>query len=52
MKLNWSLKNGSLVISQFLRRLTGPLSFADQFRQNDGHSYGLNLNIPYLMVFH
>ncbi len=39
--------NGSLVISQFPEReLSGPLSFGDQFRQNDGHSYGLSLNIP------
>ena len=40
-------ENGSLVISQFPEReLSGPLSFTDQFRQNDGHSYGLNLSIP------
>ena len=40
-------ENGSLVISRFPEReLTGPLSFTDQFRQNDGHSYGLNLSIP------
>ena len=35
-------ENGSLVISQFPEReLTGPLSFTDQFRQNDGHSLSL-----------
>ena len=40
-------ENGSLVVSQFPERaITDPLSFGDQFRQNDGHSYGLALNIP------
>ncbi len=40
-------ENGSLVVTQFPERaITDPLSFADQFRQNDGHSYGLALNIP------
>ena len=40
-------KDGSLVVSQFPERaITDPLSFGDQFRQNDGHSYGLALNIP------
>lgn len=40
-------ENGSLVVTQFPERaITDPLSFGDQFRQNDGHSYGLALNIP------
>ncbi len=40
-------EDGSLVVSQFPERtITDPLSFGDQFRQNDGHSYGLALNIP------
>ena len=40
-------ENGSLVVTQFPERaITHPLSFGDQFRQNDGHSYGLALNIP------
>ena len=40
-------ENGSLVVTQFPERaITDPLSFGNQFRQNDGHSYGLALNIP------
>ena len=40
-------EDGSLVVSQFPERaITDPLSFGNQFRQNDGHSYGLALNIP------
>ena len=40
-------ENGSLVVTQFPERaITDPLSFGDRFRQNDGHSYGLALNIP------
>jgi outer membrane protein len=39
--------NGALVVAQFPeRQLAGPLSFGSQFGQNDGHSYGLSLNIP------
>jgi len=40
-------ENGALVVSQFPEReITGPLSFSNQFTQNDGQSYGLSLNIP------
>jgi outer membrane protein len=40
-------ENGALVVSQFPERsVADPLPFGDQFRQNDGHSYGLSLNIP------
>lgn len=40
-------ENGSLVVSQFPEReIAKPLPFGDQFGQNDGHSYGLSLNIP------
>ncbi|MGA0212063.1 MAG: TolC family protein [Flavobacteriaceae bacterium] len=40
-------QSGDLVITQFPERsVTGPLSFATQFGQNDGQSYGLALNIP------
>ena len=40
-------ENGSLVVTQFPEReITDAQSFGDQFRQNDGHSYGLSLNIP------
>jgi len=40
-------ENGALVVSQFPERtVADPLPFVDQFRQNDGHSYGLSLNIP------
>jgi outer membrane protein len=40
-------ENGAIVVSQFPEReITGPLSFGDQFSQNDGQSYGLSLNIP------
>ena len=40
-------ENGSLVVTQFPEReITAAQSFGDQFRQNDGHSYGLSLNIP------
>lgn len=39
--------NGALVVSQFPEReVAGPLSFGTQFGQNDGHSFGLSLNIP------
>ena len=39
--------NGALVVTQFPeRQLAEPLSFGNQFGQNDGHSYGLSLNIP------
>jgi len=39
--------NGALVVTQFPeRKLAEPLSFGNQFGQNDGHSYGLSLNIP------
>jgi len=40
-------ETGAIVLSQFPEReIAGPLSFADQFTQNDGMSYGLSLNIP------
>jgi len=40
-------ENGAIVVSQFPEReITGPLSFGNQFSQNDGQSYGLSLNIP------
>jgi len=40
-------ESGAIVLSQFPEReIAGPLSFADQFKQNDGMSYGLSLNIP------
>ena len=40
-------ENGATVVSQFPEReITGPLSFGNQFTQNDGQSYGLSLNIP------
>ena len=39
--------NGAVVVSQFPEReVAGPLSFGTQFGQNDGHSFGLSLNIP------
>lgn len=39
--------DGALVVSQFPEReVAGPLSFGTQFGQNDGHSFGLSLNIP------
>ncbi|MAD29744.1 MAG: transporter [Flavobacteriaceae bacterium] len=39
--------NGAIVVSQFPEReITGPLSFGNQFTQNDGQSYGLSVNIP------
>ena len=39
--------NGALVVSQFPEReVADPLSFGTQFGQNDGHSFGLSLNIP------
>jgi outer membrane protein len=39
--------NGALVVSQFPEReIASPLSFGTQFGQNDGHSYGVSLNIP------
>ena len=40
-------ENGATVVSQFPEReITGPLSFGNQFTQNDGQSYGLSVNIP------
>jgi outer membrane protein len=40
-------QSGALVVREIPdREIAGPLSFGDQFRQNDGHSYGLSLNIP------
>ena len=40
-------ENGSIVVTQFPEReLVAPLSFGNQFTQNDGHTYGLSLNIP------
>jgi outer membrane protein len=40
-------ENGAIVVSQFPEReITGPLSFGNQFTQNDGQSYGLSINIP------
>ena len=40
-------ENGATVVSQFPEReITGPLSFGNQFTQNDGQSYGLSINIP------
>ena len=39
--------NGAIVVTQFPEReVAGPLSFGTQFGQNDGHSFGLSLNIP------
>jgi outer membrane protein len=44
--------NGALVVSQFPEReVAGPLSFGTQFGQNDGHSFGLSLNIPVFSGF-
>lgn len=38
---------GQSVVTQFSEReIVKPLSFATQFGQNDGHSYGVSLNIP------
>ena len=40
-------QSGALVVREIPdREIAEPLSFGDQFRQNDGHSYGLSLNIP------
>jgi len=40
-------QSGALVVRDIPEReVAGPQSFGDQFRQNDGHSYGLSLNIP------
>ncbi|MDA0984550.1 MAG: TolC family protein [Bacteroidetes bacterium] len=40
-------ENGAIVTSQFPQRTVArPLSFTEQFTQNDGQSYGLSLNIP------
>ena len=38
---------GESVVTQFSERtIAEPLSFGTQFGQNDGHSYGVSLNIP------
>jgi len=38
---------GESVVTQFSERaIAEPLSFGSQFGQNDGHSYGVSLNIP------
>ena len=40
-------QSGALVVREIPDlEIAEPLSFGDQFRQNDGHSYGLSLNIP------
>jgi len=39
--------SGGVVVTQVPQReVVGPLPFGDQFTQNDGHSFGLSLNIP------
>lgn len=40
-------RTGESVVTQFSERtIAEPLSFGTQFGQNDGHSYGVSLNIP------
>ena len=40
-------ETGQSVVTQFSEReIVKPLPFATQFGQNDGHSYGVSLNIP------
>jgi outer membrane protein len=44
--------SGDLVVTQFPERaIADPQAFGTQFGQNDGHSYGLSLNIPILNGF-